>query len=143
MSDFFTRVELGKPGWRFWLWPWQIRRLATDVETWKKIAEHGVNLEKVYQRTPAIVSELEMKRSNLERLLVLAGMAEDHPLWRVVLSYADEHERNEKEAALRPDLTNEQRQYNAGRAASAYDFATGLRDLRVRAEEEAAKLKKE
>ena len=83
----------------------------------------------------------EKERKDLERLMVLAGLDEKNPLWQVVLSYADEHELNEREVALRPDLTDGQRQYNAGRAASAYDFAQGLRDLFVKAQQQAQKLK--
>lgn len=97
--------------------------------------------EQLYQRTPAIVTEAEKRRADLQRLMVLAGLSKDNPLWQAILSYADEHERTEREVALRPDLNNEQRQYNAGRAASAYDFATALRDLWVKAQLEARKLK--
>lgn len=94
-----------------------------------------------YQRTPAIVTEAQRKRANIERLLTLAGLSDEHPLWRVVLSYADEHARNELAMALRPGLTDGDRQYNAGRAASAEDFALALRDLRLAAEVESRKQK--
>lgn len=93
--------------------------------------------EKVYARTPAIVSEVGQKRVNVERLLVLAGLAEDDPLWMTVLGYADEHARNELQMALRPGLSDGDRQFNAGRASGAEDFASALRDLRLKAETEA------
>jgi len=85
----------------------------------------------------------ERKRQDLQRLMVLAGLRADDPLWTTVLSYADEHVSNELEASLMPDLTDAQRQFRAGRAASALDFATALRDLRVKAQAEARKLKEE
>jgi len=98
--------------------------------------------EELYIRVPSFVKDRpDQARKDLERLLVLAGMEEKNPLWQVVLSYADEHERTEREVALKPDLANEQRQYNAGRAASAYDFALGLRDLFVKAQQQARNLK--
>jgi len=98
--------------------------------------------EDLYIRVPGFVQErADQGRKDLERLMVLAGLDENNPLWQVVLSYADEHERTEREVALKPDMANEQRQYNAGRAASAYDFALGLRDLFVKAQQQAKKLK--
>jgi hypothetical protein len=98
---------------------------------------------RIYSRTPRPVSKQDRSRSNLERLLVLAGMGKQNPLWNVVLSYTDEHARNEFEFAMRPGLTDAERQYNAGRAASADDFAMALRDLALNAEKEATKLKAE
>ena len=97
----------------------------------------------IYARTPAIVTDVGRKRQDLERLMVLAGLAPDDRLWNVVLSYADEHERNETEQALLPNLVDDARQYNAGRAASARDFASALRELRVQAEIAARKMKGE
>ena len=91
------------------------------------------------ERTPAVVTEAARKRENLERLLVLAGIGEN-AIWKVVVSYADEHERNEAESALLPNLTDAQRHYNAGRAAGARDFATALRELRAQAEVEAKRI---
>lgn len=98
-------------------------------------------LEGVYQRTPALVTEAQQRRGNMERLLALGGVAEDHPVWRMVLSYVDEHERNERLTALGPDLGDAARQYNAGRAGSAFDLASALRDLHYQAQIEARKLK--
>lgn len=95
-----------------------------------------------YFLTPKILTEAERDRQNLERLLALAGMGDANPVWKTLLSYADEHARNEQEAALAANLTNEQRHYNAGRAASALDFALALRDLRAQADREAKKLEK-
>jgi len=86
------------------------------------------------------LTEAEQQRANLERLLALAGVADSNPIWKTLLSYADEHASNEQEAALRPELGDAQRHYNAGRAASALDFALALRDLRTQANLEARKL---
>lgn len=96
----------------------------------------------LYQRTPVVVDELARKRKDLERLLVLAGRPEGDALWQTVLSYADEHARNELLTALGPNLSNEQRQYAAGRAAGAEDWASALRDLRIAAEREGNRLKR-
>jgi hypothetical protein len=71
--------------------------------------------------------------------MVLGGLGEQDPLWRTVLSYADEHAQNERDAALVPELTDGDRQYRAGRAASAEDFCTALRALRIKAQQEARK----
>jgi hypothetical protein len=108
---------------------------------WKAASDAVQGKKDLYARSPAIVTEVQRRRANLERLLVLAGLADDNPLWKVVLSYADEHARNELQVALGPGMSDADRQYNAGRAASAEDFATALRDLRVKAELEAQKLK--
>ena len=96
-----------------------------------------------YFLTPKVVTAAERDRQNLERLLALAGLGDGNPLWQTVLSYADEHARNEQETALAANLTDAQRHYNAGRAASALDFAIALRDLRAQADREARKLEKQ
>jgi len=90
-----------------------------------------------YFQTPRILTEVEQQRANLERLLALAGVGDSNPVWKTLLSYADEHAANEQDMALRPDLTDAQRHYNAGRAASALDFAVAIRDLRTQANLEA------
>lgn len=84
-------------------------------------------------------SREQRQREEIERTAALAN-ATEHPIYKAILSYADEHARNEHEAALAANLTNEQRQYNAGRSASAYDFALALRELQARA---AARVEKE
>ena len=91
---------------------------------------------------PLVVSAAEQKRQDLERVLALAGAAE-HPIFKAVLGYADEHARNEHETALAPNLSNEQRQFNAGRSAAAYDFAIALRQIQAQAETRARKVKAE
>lgn len=85
-------------------------------------------------------SKASRERDELQRVLALANAAE-HPIFQAVLSYADEHARNEHETALAPNLTNEQRQFNAGRSAGAYDFAQALRTLQERAAARAQKEK--
>ncbi len=97
---------------------------------------------KRFFQTPRILTQAEQDRQDLERLLALADVGDSNPLWKTLLSYADEHAANEQEAALRPDLPDAVRHYNAGRAASALDFAQALRDLRVKAKQEAAKIEK-
>ena len=106
----------------------------------RKPAEQQLRPTRYFQ-TPRILTAAEQDRQNLERLLTLADVGDATPLWKTVLSYADEHAANEQEAALAANLINEVRQYNAGRAASALDFALALRDLRAQAVAEAQKLK--
>lgn len=89
-----------------------------------------------------ILTKEQRNHLDMERLMVLAGRPADDPLWKVVLSYADEHARNELLVGLAPGLNDSDRQYNAGRAASAEDFAIALRDLHRKAQQEAARLKK-
>lgn len=95
-----------------------------------------------YFRKPVILSEAQQKHQNLERLLALANVSDANPVWKTLLSYADEHARNEQEMALLPSLPDSVRQYNAGRAASALDFAMALRDLRAEATAEAKRMEK-
>jgi len=111
--------------WKFWA----PRSAAT------KAAE-----PKRYFQSPRILTEVEQQRQNLERLLALAGIGDSNPVWKTLLSYADEHAANEQESALAANLTDAQRHYNAGRAASALDFALALRDLRTQANLESKKL---
>jgi hypothetical protein len=96
---------------------------------------------KPYHRAPAIFTEQQRQRVNTERLHVLAGRPESDPLWQVVLSYADEHAHNELAVALSPGLSDSDRQFNAGRASSAEDFALALRDLHRKAQLDAARHK--
>jgi len=154
--------------WKPWRWLSELRELRTleefhdqvseateELRSLRKTVAHleGCNQElraaldeandrlaAVYQRTPALVTETDQKRANLTRLMVLAGAGE-HPVWKVVLSYADEHARNEEQVALGPNLSDGDRHYAAGRAGGALDFAAALRDLRAKAEQEARKLK--
>jgi hypothetical protein len=91
---------------------------------------------------PLVVSAAGQRREDLERTLALAG-ASEHPIFKAVLGYADEHARNEHETALAPNLSNEVRQFNAGRSAAAYDFAIALRQLQAAAESRATRLKAE
>lgn len=93
-------------------------------------------------QAPRILTEAEQNRANLERLLSLGGVSLGNPILKTVFSYADEHAANEQEAALRPDLPDSVRQYNAGRAASALDFATALRELHAQAQREKQKAEK-
>ena len=68
-------------------------------------------------------------------------MSEDNPLFQTVLEFMDEHLTVETRAALNPHLSDAGRHYCAGRAASAYDVAAMLRELRWQAEREASKIK--
>ena len=156
-----------KGNWKFWTWAKQVRELRTLEEFHDQVTQVSeanaalrreatqqseanaalrrevAELEKLYQRTPEIITEAQQNRANLERLLVLAGMRQDEPLWLVLLSYADEHARNEAQMAFLPNLDDAARHYNAGRAAGAADFASALRELRLQAEREARKQTKE
>ena len=114
-----------------------------NLKFWSRGAARGDARPTTYFRSPRILTEAEQNRANLERLLALAGVSDSHPVWKTLLSYADEHAANEQEAALAPNLANDVRQYNAGRAASALDFATALRELRTQAQLEARKIQKE
>ena len=96
----------------------------------------------IFKKAPLVVTEAEQKRMDLEATLALAG-AGDNPVFKAVLNFADAHARNEHEAALRPDLVNDVRQFNCGRSSSAYDFAHALRELAIKADAEAKKLKAE
>ena len=100
-----------------------------------QIRELEARLAKVYSRTPEAVTEAQQKRANLDRLMVLAGVSDTDPVWNAILSYADEHARNELQVALQHNLSDGQRQFEAGRAASASDWASALRDLKVLAEQ--------
>lgn len=93
-------------------------------------------------RPRLVVSQAKQERAELERTLALGGALE-HPIFKAVLSYADEHSRNEHETALLPNLSNEQRQFNAGRSAGAYDFAQALRQLQASAQARARKINAE
>jgi len=119
------------------------RKLEEEVRRgYAALAEAEKRERQLYVRTPVMVTEAQQKHANIERLLVLAGRSDQDPLWRTVLSYADEHERNERQNGLRPGLSDGERHYEAGRAASASDFATALRDLKLKAEAEARKAEK-
>lgn len=109
----------------------------------RRVRELEERLARVYERTPALVTEAQQKRANLERLMVLAGLGEKDRLWQTVLSYADEHARNLRMEALGHGLADGERQFAAGRASGAEDFCCALRDLRLAAEKEAAKIKRE
>jgi hypothetical protein len=121
----------------------QRQRVKGLEERIEKLQQKLIEAHQAYFRPPAMVEgdAASMERKNLERLMLLAGLDERNGLWTAVLSWATEHERTEREAALKPDLADWQRQYNSGRAASAYDFATALRNLYVKAQVEAKKLK--
>lgn len=109
--------------------PGAVRELRRQLdEAWERVRV----LEGLYQRTPKVVTEAGKSRENLERLMVLSGQ-EETELWKVVLKYLDEHESNELEYALKPDLNDEVRQFNAGRAACARDLAFAFRELMVEA----------
>jgi len=79
-------------------------------------------------------------RKELVRDMVLAGMQENHPVWQAVLELVDEHAERELAGALAPNLTNEQRQFASGAAATADYLCQYLRDARSLA---AAKVKKQ
>lgn len=144
---------LGKAGWaRVWK-PFREAQESSE-RRWErsyeeacqradKLRENMANelrgrLEALYYRRPGIVvGKPDQARRDLERLMVLAGMDERNALWQTVLSYADESEQDERKEALGPNLSNDARTYNNGRAAHAYDFATALRELYAEAQRKA------
>lgn len=87
------------------------------------------------------MTELEARQAELERVLALAD-ADSSPIFKAVLALIDEHVSNEHEAALQPNLSNEVRQFNAGRSASAYDLAHALRQHQENAARRAAEIQK-
>lgn len=114
-----------------------VRRLLADCRDLQR------RLEAVYQRTPAFVSEAQSKNANAQRMMVLAGVADDNPLWRTILSLIDEHERNQFDAVMPPNLDDANRHYNAGRCADAHDLASALRDCLQLARQQAKKMNPE
>ena len=108
-----------------------------------------MNLRAIFQRrTPSryarrYVPETEAERAHAElaRDMALAGVTESDPVWLALLSLVDEHAERETAAALAPNLTNEQRQYTAGAAATADFVAQMLRDARTMAQQRMAKKK--
>lgn len=91
------------------------------------------------RRTAAALTPQEIKHRQLRQRLALAGVADAHPLWVTVLEIVDEHGRNMQARAIEEKLSNEERHYNAGLAASAEYLANALRDLKATAELEARK----
>jgi hypothetical protein len=94
-----------------------------------------------YQRRYVPVSASAKAHEEMQRDLVLAGITDAHPVWQAVLSLVDEHAQRELEGALAPNLTNEQRQYASGAAATADYLAQMLRDARLLAAQKASKHK--
>jgi hypothetical protein len=88
-----------------------------------------------YYQRPAFLTGKQQRIADDQRLKILAGYADTDPLWQTILSYVDEHHKNEIENSLSPKLSDSERQYAAGRAASAYDLAMALRDLKSKAKE--------
>ena len=70
------------------------------------------------------------RREELQRDIALAGVHDEHPVWLAVLSLVDEHAARETQGALSPKLSNEDRHYAAGAAATAVYLAEYLRDAR-------------
>lgn len=96
-----------------------------------------------YVRRYAVQTDAERTHAELQRDIALAGIHDGHPLWQAVLMLVDEHAESEGKAALAPNLTNEQRQYTAGCAATADYLAQMLRDARALAAQRIAKQKRE
>jgi hypothetical protein len=57
----------------------------------------------------AFLGKAEQAHRELQRDIALASMSPDHPQWQAVLELVDEHATRETDAALAPNLTNEQR----------------------------------
>lgn len=108
-----------------------------------------MNLKRLFTRRKAVLpyktfgrpTEAERAHAELQRDIALAGITPEHPLWQAVLSLVDEHAAGETEAALRPNLTSEQRHYTAGAAATADYLSQMLRDAQRLATQRLAKQK--
>jgi len=72
---------------------------------------------------------LERKRTEAEILSALGGVHEDNPVLKALLGIMHEQFHQESVAALQPNLTNEARQFNAGRAAAIADLNTHVQRL--------------
>jgi hypothetical protein len=94
-----------------------------------------------YQRRLVAVSAAERAHAELQRDIALAGISDEHPVWQAVLSLVDETAQGELEGALAPNLTDAQRQYAAGCAATADYIAQKLRDARALAGQKMGKRK--
>lgn len=106
----------------------------------KKLFDRGGGT--AYVRRYAVQTEAERAHAELQRDMALANIDEKHPLWQAVISLVDEHADSEQRAALAPNLTNEQRQFTAGCAATADYLAQMLRDARLMAAQRLAKQKR-
>lgn len=134
--------------WKFWTWPRLIRSVKADFDKVDQLFGKEIRKNKdlrervnsIYSRTPAPVTDTELKNLEMQRLVALAGTSPDHPLWQAVLTLADEHERNEVYCALMNNLDDAGRHYNSGRAAGARDFASQLRDQFIKAHQNARKM---
>jgi len=110
-----------------------------------------MNLKGIFQKQTGVScvrryvaqTDLERQHAELQRDLALAGIPETHPVWQAVLELVDEHAQRELDAALMPNLTNEQRQFAAGAAATADYLAQMLRDARALAGQKSRKQKAE
>ena len=65
---------------------------------------------------------LERKRNEDAILSALGGVHEDNPVFKALVGIIGEQFHQESVAALQPNLTNEARQFNAGRAAAIADL---------------------
>lgn len=83
----------------------------------------------------------ERAHHELQRDIALASMPPGHPVLDAILSLVDEHAARETEAALAPNLSNEQRQFTAGAAATSQYLCDYLRDAHRLACERIAKRK--
>ena len=94
-------------------------------------------LTRWFNRTRPPASDQEAKHRALRQRHALASVSLDHPLWVTVLEIVDEHERNMMQRAIEEKLSDGDRHYNAGLAASAEYLANALRDLKAQADREA------
>lgn len=89
----------------------EIRRLKCDL------AEAPVKAKLTAQTDPA---------SEPQIVGTLAATTADNPLWRALHTLLARQTELERDYALRPGLTDDDRQYYAGRAAGLLEFQAGL-----------------
>jgi hypothetical protein len=94
-----------------------------------------------YVRRYVTQTDAERSHAERERDMALAGTPDNDPTWQAVLALVDEHAESECTGALAPGLTDDQRQFAAGAAATADYLAKMLRDARVLALQRLAKEK--
>lgn len=130
--------------WRFWQWPARLAELRSRGGGIgrKGICEECARIELAAQeRMAAPLTADAERRVQTQRTLALAGITDEHPVWQAVLALADENARNMRSVAFRPALADGVRQFNAGGAANAEEFAGQLRRHRQLAVQHARRLK--
>lgn len=88
-------------------------------------------VKEIYKRIPRFADPARQDELDRRRSMILATLSDEDPTLYVLLSLIDEHESNEMDMGLKMGLSDGDRQYHAGRAASARDLAMAIRDVRL------------